>query len=194
MQAYFNTLTTKFKRRPSTTLPIILNEELSQAFPQMKLKTTKDLQNLQSLAQDRGNWKSLTGRITEFARASTPFGIPHGVDRTFELAGYTIPSDALVFANISAIHNDPANFPNPDKFDPTRWLDKNGDVTGRDRLLSFSLGPRSCLGEILAKMELMMFFTSVLQFYTVQTQHVDLTPVLGFVSKAKDQPIMFKKR
>ncbi|GFR88115.1 hypothetical protein ElyMa_004243400 [Elysia marginata] len=71
MQAYFNTLTTKFRGRPSTTLPIILNKELSQAFPQMKLKTTKDLQNLQSLAQDRGNWKSLTGRITEFARASS---------------------------------------------------------------------------------------------------------------------------
>ncbi|GFR62157.1 hypothetical protein ElyMa_005448000 [Elysia marginata] len=71
MQAYFKTLTTKFRGRPSTTLPIILNKELSQAFPQMKLKTTKDLQNLQSLAQDRGNWTSLTGRITEFARASS---------------------------------------------------------------------------------------------------------------------------
>ncbi|GFS14202.1 hypothetical protein ElyMa_006739900 [Elysia marginata] len=71
MQAYFNTLTTKFRGRPSTTLPIILNKELSQAFPQMKLKTTKDLQYLQSLAQDRGNWKSLTGRITEFVRASS---------------------------------------------------------------------------------------------------------------------------
>ena len=71
MQAYFNALTTKFRGRPSTTLPIILNKELSQAFPQMKLKTTKDLQNLQSLAQDRGNWKSLTGRITEFAQASS---------------------------------------------------------------------------------------------------------------------------
>ncbi|GFS13486.1 hypothetical protein ElyMa_003138200 [Elysia marginata] len=63
MQAYFNTLTTKFRGRPSTTLSIILNKELSQAFPQMKLKTTKDLQNLQSLAQDRGNWKSLLRRI-----------------------------------------------------------------------------------------------------------------------------------
>ncbi|GFR79199.1 hypothetical protein ElyMa_004014200 [Elysia marginata] len=71
MQAYFNTLKTKFRGRPSTTLPIILNKELSQAFPQMKLKTTKDLQNLQSLAQDRGNCKSLTGRITEFARTSS---------------------------------------------------------------------------------------------------------------------------
>ncbi|GFR71801.1 hypothetical protein ElyMa_000361600 [Elysia marginata] len=71
MQAYFNTLTTKFRGRPSTTLTIILNKELSQAFPQMKLKTTKDLQNLHSLAQDRGNWKSLTGHITEFARASS---------------------------------------------------------------------------------------------------------------------------
>ena len=69
-----------------------------------------------------------------------PFGIPHGVDRSFELAGYTIPRDAVVFSNITAIHNDPNIFPNPEIFDPSRWLDKNGDITGRDRLLSFSLG------------------------------------------------------
>ncbi|KAK3788774.1 hypothetical protein RRG08_029223 [Elysia crispata] len=127
-------------------------------------------------------------------RPVAPFGIPHGVDRSFELAGYTIPRDAVVFSNITAIHNDPNIFPNPEIFDPSRWLDKNGDITGRDRLLSFSLGPRSCLGEILAKMELFMFFTSILQFYTVQAQSVDLTPVLGFVSKGKDQAVVFKKR
>ncbi|GFR95709.1 hypothetical protein ElyMa_006279400 [Elysia marginata] len=72
MQAYFNTLTTKFRGRPSTTLPIILNKELSQAFPQMKLKTTKDLQNLpRHLRRIEATGSNSRGASTEFARASS---------------------------------------------------------------------------------------------------------------------------
>ncbi|GFO09368.1 cytochrome p450 2c15-like [Plakobranchus ocellatus] len=127
-----------------------------------------------------------------------PFGLPHGVDKAFELQGYTIPKDAIVFANILAIHKDPNYFAEPEKFDPSRWLDQKGHITGRDRLLTFSVGPRSCLGEILAKMELFLFFTSILQFYTVQLEDeskpLDMTPVIGLVSKAKDQNIVIMKR
>lgn len=44
------------------------------------------------------------------------------------------------------LHNNPDIFPNPDKFDPERWM----DLTERHRLekylVAFSKGSRQCIG------------------------------------------------
>ncbi|GFO09365.1 cytochrome p450 cyp2 [Plakobranchus ocellatus] len=127
-----------------------------------------------------------------------PYGFPHYITRDFELGGYTIPEGSVVFANIIAINNDPDYYTNPEKFDPSRWLDEHGQVTGRERVLTFGAGPRSCPGDIVAKMELFIFFTSILQFYTVMPEVegsvLDETPILGFIVKGIDQNLVFKRR
>lgn len=127
-----------------------------------------------------------------------PFGFPHHVSRDIEVGGYTIPKGAVCFSNILAMGQDPNTFVNPERFDPTRWLDKDGALVGRERLVTFSIGPRSCVGELVARMELFMFFTSILQFYTilpgVPGKPVDLTPSLGFIMKGKEQNLIFQKR
>ncbi|RUS78009.1 hypothetical protein EGW08_014226, partial [Elysia chlorotica] len=127
-----------------------------------------------------------------------PFGFPHHVSRDIELGGYTIQKGSVCFSNIIAMGKDPNTFDDPERFDPTRWLDKNGDITGRERLVTFSVGPRNCVGELVARMELFMFFTSILQFYTVlpgvEGKPVDLTPTLGFIMKGVDQNLIFRKR
>lgn len=53
-------------------------------------------------------------------------------------------------------------------------------------LISFFAGRRVCLGESLARMELFLFFTSLLQRFCftpppgVSEDELDLTPVVGF--------------
>ncbi|KAK3788776.1 hypothetical protein RRG08_029224 [Elysia crispata] len=149
---------------------------------------------------DRSRLKYTEATVLEVLRVRpvAPFGFPRYVEEDFELHGYTIPKGAVCFANILAINNDPDVFAQPDRFDPTRWFGENGEVTGRDRVISFSVGPRSCVGELVAKMELFMFFTSILQVYTVlpgtQGKPVDLTPLLGFISKTRSQKLVIKKR
>ncbi|GFS17430.1 hypothetical protein ElyMa_003238400 [Elysia marginata] len=70
MQAYFNQMACSSRRRPTTTLPVIIIKELSQAYPHMKLKTLYDLETMRLLAQDRNKWRMLTRRIAEFSEAT----------------------------------------------------------------------------------------------------------------------------
>ena len=70
MQLYFHRTEKRFRGRPTTTLPVIINKDLSQTQDNLSLKSTDDLKYLRSLAQDRDQWKSLTKQIVEIAEAS----------------------------------------------------------------------------------------------------------------------------
>ena len=70
MQLYFHRTEKRFRGRPTTTLPVIINKDLSQIQNNLSLKSTDDLKYLRSLAQDRDQWKSLTKQIVEIAEAS----------------------------------------------------------------------------------------------------------------------------
>ncbi|GFR81769.1 hypothetical protein ElyMa_002348300 [Elysia marginata] len=71
MEAYFVRKGGKFLGRPITTLPNVLNKDLSRLpTGELRLKTNKDLDHLRSIAQDRPQWKGLTKKIREAAEAS----------------------------------------------------------------------------------------------------------------------------
>ncbi|XXG96065.1 hypothetical protein Hte_002342 [Hypoxylon texense] len=69
-----------------------------------------------------------------------------------------------------AIHNDPNRYPNPRKFDPTRWANdnqssyesaRNPDVTQRDHY-SFGVGRRMCLAMNLVDQSLFLAISRLL--------------------------------
>lgn len=54
-------------------------------------------------------------------------------------------------------HRDPIAFPDPNKWDPERWLSpsKSADAErAKEMFMPFSKGPRICLGKSMAVMEL----------------------------------------
>ena len=60
------------------------------------------------------------------------------------------------------MHRTPSVFPNPDEFDPTRWIAKTpaemAAVRAREKyLVPFSRGSRTCIGQNLAMCELYVF-------------------------------------
>ncbi|KAI4901240.1 hypothetical protein NFI96_031717, partial [Prochilodus magdalenae] len=69
----------------------------------------------------------------------------------------------FVMANLTAIMTDKEHWKYPDTFSPENFLDEKGQFCKNDAFLPFSLGPRVCLGEALARTELFIFFTSLLQ-------------------------------
>ncbi|XP_014670236.1 PREDICTED: cytochrome P450 2U1-like isoform X1 [Priapulus caudatus] len=97
-----------------------------------------------------------------------PLAVPHATSEQVEFRGYTIPANTTVMSNITAIMMDPTYFPNPERFCPERFLDENGRVIKNEAFIPFSVGRRVCLGESLAKMELFLFFTSILQNFDVK--------------------------
>ncbi|GFR70147.1 atrial natriuretic peptide receptor 1-like [Elysia marginata] len=74
MSGYFVTEGSKFKGRPLTTLPVVLNRDLSRIInSNLQLKSSHDLEHLRSIAQQRDERTKLTARIREAAEASQDF-------------------------------------------------------------------------------------------------------------------------
>jgi pimeloyl-[acyl-carrier protein] synthase len=71
-----------------------------------------------------------------------------------DLAGKTIPKDALVVASIGAANRDPAHFADPDRLDVTRRVNDH---------LAFGFGIHFCLGAPLARLEAQIALGSVLR-------------------------------
>jgi cytochrome P450 len=66
--------------------------------------------------------------------------------RAVEIAGVRVPAGTQVLLNFYALHRDPLAFPDPDRFDPDRWLDP-GPESARDHYFPFGGGLRGCIGE-----------------------------------------------
>ncbi|EPB69662.1 hypothetical protein ANCCEY_11248 [Ancylostoma ceylanicum] len=80
--------------------------------------------------------------------------------------GYFIPKGTEIMPQYGCILHDPNLFPNPDQFLPERFLDTDGAYRPRVELKPFGFGARVCLGEFLAKCELYLIFTTLLQKFT----------------------------
>ncbi|XP_055353890.1 cytochrome P450 2J2-like [Paramacrobiotus metropolitanus] len=86
-----------------------------------------------------------------------------------KIHGYEIPAGTIITPNLYAVHMDPQYFPEPQRFNPERFLDKEGNLKPKvEGFLPFSIGKRFCLGESLAKMELFIFFASLLSHFTFE--------------------------
>ncbi|KJH40030.1 hypothetical protein DICVIV_14057, partial [Dictyocaulus viviparus] len=58
-------------------------------------------------------------------------------------------------------------FPSPLTFDPCRFIDGDGKMKKIEELVPFSIGKRQCLGEGLARMELFLFISNLLNHFEV---------------------------
>ena len=64
------------------------------------------------------------------------------------MAGYTLPADTLVVPNITEIHHDPSVWPDPDLFNPDRFLDKGGHFCPpKENFVPFSMGESPVFGQ-----------------------------------------------
>ncbi|XP_078603926.1 cytochrome P450 2U1-like [Branchiostoma floridae x Branchiostoma japonicum] len=100
-------------------------------------------------------------------RSVVPLGLPHATTQQVKLAGFDIPAGTQVLMNLHSLHVDPVYWPDPDRFDPGRFLDTEGRVVSKlDSFMPFSGGRRVCPGEQLGKMELFLLFSSLLQNFT----------------------------
>lgn len=95
-----------------------------------------------------------------------PLSIPHMASETTEFRGFTIPKGTVIIPNLWSVHRDPTVWENPDDFNPSRFLDDQGKILRKDCFIPFGLGRRVCMGEQLAKMELFLMFTSLMQTFT----------------------------
>ncbi|KAJ6651183.1 hypothetical protein lerEdw1_021217 [Lerista edwardsae] len=124
-----------------------------------------------------------------------PINLPHATTTDVTLKGYFIPKGTHIIPLLSSVLHDESQWEKPHKFYPEHFLDSEGRFVKRDAFMPFSAGRRICVGETLAKMELFLFFTSLLQRFTFQLapgvskEDLDLTPAVGLTTPP--QPYLF---
>ncbi|KAM9445558.1 cytochrome P450 17A2 [Clarias gariepinus] len=96
-------------------------------------------------------------------RPASPILIPHVAMQDTSLGGHDVPKGARVLVNIWGIHHDPKYWEKPDQFIPDRFLDGLGKKITPNSYLPFGAGPRVCVGESLARIELFLFLSNLLQ-------------------------------
>ncbi|CAM2110448.1 cytochrome P450 2F1-like isoform X1 [Caretta caretta] len=126
-------------------------------------------------------------------------GLPHALTRDTRFRGFLLPEGTNVIPLLFSVHNDPAQFKDPASFDPAHFLDPRGGFRKQDAFMAFSTGPcglpgpglrsgsgtgkRNCLGEGLARMELFLFFTAVLQSFALtplaRPEEIDISPLMS---------------
>ena len=123
----------------------------------------------------RSDRNIMRGAIEEALRWEPPIStVVRVAKRDCELGGISIPKGTNVSVSVAAANRDPAHYPDPDRFDPTR---KNFAH------LTFGAGPHVCLGMPLARMETMVAINALLD--RLPDLHLDPTapePVINGVA------------
>ncbi|GAA6230613.1 cytochrome P450 2J6-like, partial [Lates japonicus] len=95
-----------------------------------------------------------------------PLNLVHMANKDTTVNEYIIPKGTIIIPMLHSVLHDESMWETPHSFNPQHFLDEDGKFRKREAFLPFSAGKRVCLGEQLARMELFLFFTSLLQRFS----------------------------
>nr|XP_061806329.1 cytochrome P450 2K1-like [Nerophis lumbriciformis] len=160
-------------------------------YPHIQEKVQEELKcvigDRQVQVEDRKNLPLTNAVIHETQRLAdiAPMALPHRTSRDVTFRGFFIQKWTTVHPLLTSVHQDESQWEKPASFHPQHFLDQDGKFFKPDAFMPFSVGRRACLGESLARMELFIFFVTLLQHFRfrppagVPEDRLDLTPRVG---------------
>lgn len=97
------------------------------------------------------------------------------------LGGLTVPAGSFIALPCFLTHRNPNYFPNPDAFEPERFL--NNKEMHPFSFVPFSAGPRNCIGQKFAMLELKCSLSMLLRSF-------EFSSVDGFIANAVPELVM----
>ncbi|KAM9305502.1 cytochrome P450 2K4-like [Gastrophryne carolinensis] len=139
--------------------------------------------------EDRKNMPYTDAVIHEVQRFANivPLNVSHTCSKDVNFRGYCIPKGTEVIPLLTSVLYDKTQWKTPYEFNPNHFLDESGKFLRKDAFMPFSAGRRVCAGEGLAKVELFLFFTGLLQSFSfhpppgVSRKDISLKPDIGFI-------------
>lgn len=135
-------------------------EELDTVIGRERLPTFDDrpqLPYVEAVCQELRRWRPVA-----------PMALPHTTIEDDVYEGYFIPKGSQVLANVWAMFQNPAAYPDPDTFHPERFLSPEGTLVDDPALkAAFGFGRRVCPGRFLADATIWAAVASVLSVFTI---------------------------
>uniref|UniRef100_A0A6J0SCR6 Cytochrome P450 2K1-like n=1 Tax=Pogona vitticeps TaxID=103695 RepID=A0A6J0SCR6_9SAUR len=163
-------------------------------YPEIQKKVQAEIDDVVGTAQPRTEHRirmpytdAVVHEVQRFVDI-VPTNLPHATTTDVTLKGYFIPKGTHVIPLLTSVLHDESQWEKPHEFYPEHFLNSSGKFVKRDAFMPFSAGRRICAGETLAKMELFLFFTSLLQRFTFQPppgtsrEDLDFTRAIGLTT------------
>nr|CAB3516903.1 unnamed protein product [Spodoptera littoralis] len=147
----------------------IANESVAQNHIYEELKDIYGDSPRQLTVEDLSKMRYLECCIKESLRLypSVPF-LSRYIKHEVDIAGYTIPKKTFCNIHVFDVHRDPEVYPDPERFIPERFLPKNVATRSPYSYIPFSAGPRNCIGQKFAMMELKTVMSELLWKYQLE--------------------------
>ncbi|HEY8034002.1 MAG TPA: cytochrome P450 [Methylobacter sp.] len=121
-------------------------------------------ENLQQLVYTRAV-------LNESMRLRPPVGIMmRKITKDTEIDGYSLKRGRLAMFSIYNIHHHPDFWPQPERFDPERFL---SDENRRFSFMPFGTGERICIGNHFALLESQLLLSMIIQHFDLQLLNTD---------------------
>ncbi|XP_072286398.1 cytochrome P450 2G1-like isoform X1 [Pyxicephalus adspersus] len=183
-----------FAGQESTTSTLSYTLLILMKYPHIKGKVQAEIENVigrtrRPCMEDRTKMPYTEAVMHEVMRFIDffPLGIPHSVTENTVFRGYNLPKGTIIFPILNSVLYDPSLFERPQEFYPEHFLDQNGLFKKSEGFMAFSTGKRACPGEGLARMELFLYLTSILQKFDIRSDkspdQIDLSPEYSGVGK-----------
>ncbi|KAF8027915.1 hypothetical protein BT93_E0748 [Corymbia citriodora subsp. variegata] len=144
------------------SLPHIYEKVYKEQMEIAKSKAPGELLNWDDIQKMKYSWNMAceSMRLTPPAQGAFREAI---TDFTF--AGYTIPKGWKTFWTVHTTHKNPKYFPNPEKFDPSRF---EGNGPAPFTYVPFGGGPRMCPGKEYARLEILIFIHNLVTKFKLE--------------------------
>ncbi|XP_030642678.1 cytochrome P450 2J6 [Chanos chanos] len=155
-------------------------------YPEIQEKVQAEIdrvigQSRQPSMADRANLPYTDAVLHEIQRIGNivPLSLARMTTKDVRIGEHVIPKGTEVIPNLTSVMFDKNEWATPHSFNPEHFLNKEGKFVKHPAFMPFSAGKRVCLGESLARMELFLFFTSLMQKFTF-TMPAGERPMMGF--------------